>query len=215
MMEGAHTARVDFRCYLITDRHHTGGRPLVAALQAAAHAGIKAMQLREKEMTPRELFALAEEVRDVVQPLGVRLLINDRADIACAAGLDGVHLTATSVSPRAARRCLASDKLIGVSTHSLAEARFAEAFGADFITFGPVYYTASKAPYGQPRGVEELRRVCAEVQLPVFALGGIIPANIAVCLHAGAHGVAAISALLDVPDITERVGAFADALGGL
>lgn len=206
---------VDFRCYLITDRRQTGGRALVAALEAAVHAGIKAIQLREKDLTPREQFALAEEARDVVQPLGARLFINERADIARAAGLDGVHLTSASLSPRAARRCLRAGSLVGVSTHSLAEARFAETFGADFITFGPVFYTASKASYGEPRGLEELQRICTAVTLPVFALGGITVARIPACLRAGAHGVAAISALLDVPDIAEQVAAFATALGGL
>jgi thiamine-phosphate pyrophosphorylase len=105
--------------------------------------------------------------------------------------------------------------LVGVSTHSLVEARYAEAFGADFITYGPVFFTASKAPYGEPRGLEELGRICAAVQIPVFALGGILPARIPACLEAGAYGVAAISALLDGPNIAERVGAFAEALGGL
>jgi thiamine-phosphate pyrophosphorylase len=91
MNDLADVSRVDFRCYLIADRQHAGGRPLVSALQTAAHAGLKAMQLREKDLTPRELFALAEEVRDVVHPLGTRLFINDRADIACAAMLACRH----------------------------------------------------------------------------------------------------------------------------
>lgn len=206
---------IDFRCYLITDRRQTAGRPLIAALQAAAHAGIRAMQLREKDLTPRELYALASEARAVLDPLGARLLLNDRADIACAAGLAGVHLTTTSLSPLAARRCLPAGAAIGVSTHTLAEARFAAEFGADFLTFGPVFATPSKAAYGEPRGVEELRQVCAAVPLPVFALGGIVPARVSACLAAGAHGIAAISALLDVPDIEATVHAFADALGGL
>jgi len=208
-------ATIDFRCYLITNRRQTGGRPLVAALQAAAQAGIKAIQLREKDLTPRELYALAGEARSVLAPLGTRLLINDRADIACAAKLDGVHLTTTSLAPAAARSCLPAEALVGVSTHTLVEARFAETFGADFITFGPVFYTASKAPYGEPRGLEALREVCAAVQIPVFALGGITPERIPACLDAGAHGVAAISSLLDVPDIAAAVGAFREALGGL
>ncbi|HEY3378015.1 MAG TPA: thiamine phosphate synthase [Armatimonadota bacterium] len=206
---------VDFRCYLITDRRHTGGRPLVAALQAAAHAGIKAVQLREKDLTPRELYALAEEARGVLTPYGAQLLLNDRADVACAAQAAGVHLTTTSLTPAAARCALHAGSLVGVSTHTLAEARFAETFGADFITFGPVFYTASKAPYGVPRGLDALREVCAAVTIPVFALGGVTPERIPACLDAGAHGVAAISALLDVPDIAAAVGAFADALGGL
>lgn len=206
---------LDFRCYLITNRRQTGGRPLIAALQAAAQAGIKAVQLREKDLTPRELFALAVEARSVLAPLGARLLLNDRADIAGAAQLSGVHLTSTSLSPAAARCCLPVATLVGVSTHTLVEARYAEQFGADFITFGPVYATPSKAAYGEPRGLAALREVCAALRLPVFALGGITPERIPPCLDAGAHGVAAISALTDVPDIAAAVGEFAEALGGL
>lgn len=206
---------INFRCYLITDRQQTGGRPLVAALQAAAHAGIKAIQLREKDLTPRELFALAGEIRDVVHPYGTRLLINDRADIACAAALDGVHLATTSLTPRFARCALRENSLIAVSTHTLTEARFAESAGADFITYGPVFYTPSKAAYGAPRGIEALKEVCQSVKIPVFALGGVTPERIPQCLTAGAHGVAAISALLDVPDIANAITAFAEQLGGL
>jgi thiamine-phosphate pyrophosphorylase len=206
---------VDFRCYLITDRTHTHDRALIAALQAAAHAGVRAMQFREKDLSPREQYALAEEAREALAPLGVRLLMNDRADIACAAGLDGVHLTSAGLTPIAARTCLHAGSLIGASTHTLVEARFAEAQGADFITFGPVFYTPSKAAYGDPRGLEALREVCATVSIPVFALSGITPERIPACLDAGAHGVAAISALLDTPDIADAVGAFRDALGGL
>ncbi len=205
---------IDFRCYLIADRRHTGGRPLIAALQAAAQAGVKVMQLREKDLTPRELFALAVEACAALAPLGTRLLLNDRADVACAAHAHGVHLTTTSLSPAAARCSLPPGTLVGVSTHTLAEARFAEQFGADFITFGPVYATASKAAYGAPRGVAALREVCTAVCLPVFALGGITRERISPCREAGAHGVAAISALTDVPDIAAAVSKFAEALGG-
>ncbi|MHB9025980.1 MAG: thiamine phosphate synthase [Armatimonadota bacterium] len=207
-------SRVDFRLYLITDRARLRGRPLVSALQEAAHAGVTAMQLREKDLSPRELYALADEARQALEPLGARLLINDRADIACAAKLAGVHLTTTSLSPAAARCCLPEDALVGVSTHTLAEARFAEAFGADFITFGPVFFTPSKAAYGEPQGLEQLRAICDAVTIPVFALGGITPERVPECLHAGAHGVAAIGALLDAPSITEAVAAFITALHG-
>ena len=208
-------ARVDFRLYLITDRTRTHGRPLTAALQAAAHAGVQAVQVREKALAPREQYALVEEIRGALAPLGVRVLINERADIACAAKLAGVHLTATGLSPAAARCCLPDEALVGVSTHTLAEARFAAEFGADFVTFGPVFFTPSKAGYGAPRGLEALHDVCAAVSLPVFALGGVTPQRVHACLDAGAHGVAAISALLDVPSIPDAVAAFAEALGGL
>jgi len=203
---------IDFRLYLITDRNRAGGRPLVAALQAAAHAGVKALELREKDLCPREQYALAVEVKAALGPLGTRILINDRADIDCAAGLAGVHLPSAGLSPAAARRCLPDGALVAVSTHSLVEARFAEEFGADFITFGPVYPTPSKLAYGAPRGLEELRQVCATVKIPVFALGGVTPERVGECLEAGAHGVAAIGALLDVPSIPDAVAAFLERL---
>jgi len=206
---------IDFHCYLISDRTHTGGRPLVSALLAAAQAGIRAVQIREKDLSPRELFALANETRLALAPLGTRVLLNDRADIACAARLAGVQLPSAGLSPASARCCLPTGALVGASTHTLVEARYAEAFGADFLTFGPVFATPSKAAYGEPRGLEELRAVCAAVKIPVFALGGVTPARVPACLAAGAHGVAAISALLDVPNIADAVHAFADALGGL
>jgi len=203
---------INFQLYLITDRARTGGRPLVAALRAAAHAGVRAVQLREKDLSPREQYALATEVKAALGPLGTCILINDRADIACAAGLAGVHLPAAGLSPAAARRCLPAGALVAVSTHTPAEARFAEEFGADFITFGPVFATPSKAAYGEPRGLEALKQVCAAVKIPVFALGGVTPARVSACLDVGAHGVAAIGALLDVPGIPDAVAAFLEAL---
>ena len=170
-------SKLNFRLYLISDRQRTGGRPLVSALLAAAEAGVRVMQLREKDLTPRELFALATEARTALEPLGTKLLLNDRADIARAAGLAGVQLTATSLSPAAARCCLPAGALVGVSCHTLAEARFAEQFGADFITFSPIFYTPSKAAYGEPQGLAKLAEVCAAVDIPVFALGGVTPAR--------------------------------------
>lgn len=205
----------DVRLYLISDRRQTGGRPLVAALQAAAHAGVRMIQLREKGLPPRELCALAGEVVTALTPLGARLLVNDRADVARAVGAAGVHLPTTGLTPGMARRTLPSPALIGVSTHTLAEVRFAEATGADFLTFGPVFFTPSKADYGEPRGLEALREACRAVSIPVFALGGITPERTAACLDAGAHGVAAISAILHAPDIAAAVASFQRELGEL
>jgi thiamine-phosphate pyrophosphorylase len=204
---------IDFRLYVISDRRQTAGRPLVAALQAAAHAGVKAIQLREKDLAPRQLYALAQEVKGVLDPCGTQLFINDRSDVACAVRAAGVHLPATGLSPVAARCSLKPGALIGVSTHTSAEARFAEEFGADFITFGPVFPTPSKEPYGPPPGIEGLRAVCTAVRLPVFALGGVTPERVGDCLAAGAWGVAAISAVLAAEDIAAAVSAFKDALG--
>jgi thiamine-phosphate pyrophosphorylase len=205
---------IDFRLYVISDRRQTAGRPLVAALQAAAHAGVRAVQLREKDLSPRQRYALTQEVKRVLDLSDTQLLINDRADIASAAGAAGVHLPATGLSPAAARAILPAGALIGVSTHSLAEARFAEEYGADFVTFGPIFPTPSKAAYGAPPGLEGLRMVCRAVRLPVFALGGMTPERVGDCLAAGAWGVAAISAVLAAEDIGAAVTAFIRVLKG-
>jgi thiamine-phosphate pyrophosphorylase len=205
---------IDFRCYLITDRQASGGRALPDALREAAEAGIRAVQIREKDLSPAALLALVSEVRDALAPFGTRVLVNDRADIAAITGT-GVHLTSRGLPPGRVRPLLAPGALIGVSTHTLAEARAAEVSGADFLVFGPVFATPSKAAFGPPPGQDGLREVCAAVRIPVFALGGITPERVPACLDAGAHGVAAIRALLDVPDIGEAVARFAEALGGL
>ncbi len=205
---------IDFRLYLISNRAQTAGRPLVAALQAAAQAGVRAVQLREKELAPRQMYNLAEEVRGVLDPLGARLLLNDRADIAAAVGAAGVHLPGAGLTPATARRALPPGALVAASTHTLVEARFAEASGADFLTFGPVFFTPSKAAYGDPPGLDALAAVCAAVRIPVFALGGVTPDRVAACRDAGAHGVAVIRAILAAPSIPDAVAAFADALGG-
>jgi len=122
-----------------------------------------------------------------------RVLVNDRADIARAAGADGVHLTSQSLPANVVREMFGPDFVIGVSTHSLDEARAAQLAGADFVVFGPIFETESKRAYGEPQGLEKLAEVAVELQpLPVIAIGGITPENGAHCLVNGASGVAAI-----------------------
>jgi len=164
--------------YLITDRHQTGGRSLLDVLRSALEGGVRMIQLREKNLSGRELFELATEIRELTEEYGARLLINDRVDIALAAGADGVHLPSNSFSPGEARRLLGDDAVIGFSAHSLDEALGAEADGADFVTFSPVYYTPSKAEYGEPQGLDRLEELCDQLVIPVYALGGIKENNI-------------------------------------
>jgi thiamine-phosphate pyrophosphorylase len=191
---------LDFDLYVVTDRQLTGGRPLRLVVEAALRGGARAFQLREKDLSPRELYPLALELRQLTEAFGARLLINDRVDVAEAVGADGVHLTTTSLPAGIARRLLKSGSLIGVSTHTLAEAQAAAAEGADFIVFGPVFYTPSKAPYGEPVGLEALRAVRAEVDLPILAIGGVKKANLDQVLAAGADGIAVISAIISADD---------------
>ncbi len=192
---------VDFNLYLITDRKAVrSGRDLVEAVRAALEGGVRAVQLREKDLGARELYSLALPLRGLTRKFGARLLVNDRIDVALAVEADGVHLGGRSLPVSAARKILGPQRLIGVSTHRPAEIAAACAEGADFVTFGPVYATPSKAPYGDPVGPQRLAEACQSSKMPVFALGGVKPDRVRKVLAAGASGVAMISAILSDPD---------------
>ena len=191
---------LDFDLYVVTDRQLTGGQPLRLVVEAALRGGVRAFQLREKDLPPRELYPLALEMRSLTRTYGARLLINDRVDVALAVEADGVHLTTTSLPVRVARQILGPGRLIGVSTHSLAEVQAAAAEGADFLVFGPVFFTPSKAPYGEPVGLDALRAARAAVTLPILAIGGVKKANLDQVLAAGADGIAVISAVISADD---------------
>ena len=191
---------IDFSLYLITDRTQTNGRPLAAVVREALAGGVRAVQLREKDLSGSELFRLATELRAITREYGARLIINDRVDIALAAEADGVHLGIASLPLAAVRRMLGPKRLIGYSAHAIAEARQAEADGADFVTFGPVYHTPSKAVYGAPLGPELLAEAASSLSIPVFALGGVKKTSIAELLTSGARGIALISAIIAASD---------------
>ncbi len=194
---------VDFRIYLITDRKifESDTDALLRGIGEALEGGVKAVQLREKDLETRTLLALAYRMRELTARYGARLFINDRADIAVAVNADGVHLGHTGIPVEAARKVCGEKMLIGKSTHSLDEAREAEKAGADFITFGPVFETPSKKPYGKPVGVQPLRGTTERVAIPVFAIGGIKRENALEVTEAGAYGIALISAILAAGDI--------------
>jgi thiamine-phosphate pyrophosphorylase len=192
---------VDFSLYLITDRRQVyGGRDLIEAVGLALAGGIRAVQLREKDLTAAELYPLALALRELTRDFSARLLINDRIDLALAVDADGVHLGAHSLPVGVARRLLGTDKLLGVSTHRHEEIETAREAGADFVTFGPVWHTPSKAAFGPPAGLEKLRRACTASSLPVFALGGITADRVPEVFAAGAAGAGLISAILASPD---------------
>jgi thiamine-phosphate pyrophosphorylase len=192
--------QVDFDIYLITDRRLCGEKGLVSGIESALKGGVRAVQLREKDLSGRELYELGNEIRAVTAQYGAKLFVNGDAALAHAIGADGVHLPQDGLPPNVCRKALEPHMLIGVSTHGLAEAVEAEKQGADFITFGPVCYTESKAKYGPPVGVEALRSICEQSALPVFALGGVTASNAAEVMSCGASGVGAISAILAASD---------------
>jgi thiamine-phosphate pyrophosphorylase len=187
---------IDFSLCLVTDRSQTRGRPLLAVIEQALQSGVDVVQLREKDLSARALFELAEELHVICYRYGARLLINDRIDVALAVDADGVHLPVSSFAVRDARQLLGSGKLIGASAHSVAEARTAVDGGADFIVFGPVFATPSKQPFGPPVGLPALRQASQAVMVPVFAIGGITADRVASVRQHGAVGVAVVSAIL-------------------
>lgn len=199
---------IDFSLYLITDRNQTAGRPLLEAVEAALSGGVRAVQLREKDLPTEELYDLAWEIRALTSRYDARLLINERIDVALAVEADGVQLGINSLPVTAARR-IAPDLLIGYSSHGVGEAAAAIAKGADFVTFGPVFPTPSKAAYGEPVGLAQLERVC---NLPtgdlVFALGGVKQSNLSQVTAAGCYRVALISDILAAPDPAAAAEAF-------
>jgi thiamine-phosphate pyrophosphorylase len=192
---------IDFSLYLITDRHQVpAGRSLFATIEAALHGGVRAVQLREKDLSAAELLPLATELRDLTRRHDARLLINDRIDVALAVDADGVHLGGHSLPVATARRLLGPHRLIGVSTHDSDEIVAASAGGADFVTFGPVYATPSKLPFGLPLGPAALRLACHDSPVPVFALGGIQTHHLAELHAAGCAGIAVIAAIIAAAD---------------
>jgi thiamine-phosphate pyrophosphorylase len=180
---------------------------LLALARAAARAGVSLVQLREKHLRPRALYELAARSAEIARGTRTRLLVNDRADIARAAGADGVHLTTRSLDAATVRRVFGADFLIGVSAHTIDEAREARDGGADFALFGPVFDTPSKRAYGPPVGLEQLGEVARDLApFPVLAVGGVTRANFARTLGAGARGVAAIRLFGGAEALGEVVG---------
>jgi thiamine-phosphate pyrophosphorylase len=208
-------------CY-VTDRHTLRASPqedriesLLQKIETVAAAGVDWIQLREKDLSGKESDLLTREVLRRVSKLAIdvpaspRILVNDRLDVALAEPSDGVHLGENALPVEDARRlllafrttrALARDFLIGVSSHSPEAAKSAAAAGADYIFFGPVFATPSKAAYGAPQGLERLAEVCSSVNIPILAIGGISLANAASCFSAGASGIAAIRLFQDAAD---------------
>jgi thiamine-phosphate pyrophosphorylase len=175
-------------------------------VRAAVDTEVPLFQIREKSLHARVLFDLVTRAAEITRGSNTRLLVNDRSDIARAAGADGVHLTMHSLPVEVVRNTSGAEFLIGVSTHSLDEARAAQGAGADFVVFGPVFETESKRAYGEPQGLDRLSEVTRELgEFPVVAIGGITVENVDECFEAGARGVAAIRMFDDAENMSSIV----------
>jgi thiamine-phosphate pyrophosphorylase len=185
----------------------------MAAVQKALKGGVKAIQLREKDLETRELLKLAYKMKALTLKYKAKLFINDRFDIALAVNAEGVHLTQSSIPVESVRVTVKRKLLIGVSTHSLREAKEADSGGADFITFGPVYTTPSKLRYGSPVGIDALKEVSRRMKIPVFAIGGITKGRVKDIQQAGAHGAAMIREVFASGDIQKNATEVINLLG--
>ena len=192
--------------YYITDRSQLPG-DLPAAIHAACDAGVDWIQIREKDLATRALADLTRQAAGLAGPSGTRILVNSRVDVALAAGATGVHLPSDAPPASSVRRSTPEGFLVGVSCHSTGEVRRAEAEGADFAVFGPVFDTASKRSYGPPQGLPLLKEACRAAEIPVLALGGVTLENAAACLDAGAAGIAGISLFQRSSPVEETVDA--------
>lgn len=188
------------RIYPITDTALSGCTHAELVSEFAA-AGASLVQIRDKKASPREFYRNAAEAVLTGRRLGVKIIINDRLDIAIATDADGVHLGQDDIPPEEARRLLGPDKIIGYSTHSVEQAQRAANLQVDYIAFGPVFVTKTKEnpdPIVGIEGIEAVRKVIGDI--PLVAIGGIRPENISGVFTAGADSAAIISALYEKPD---------------
>ena len=204
---------VALRLYVITDRTLLPEDQFLTGVEAALKGGVRAIQLREKNLPEKELRSLAKDVLKLTQEHNALLFINHHAELAHDLGADGVHLTESSAAVRQVRKQY-PDLLIGKSTHTLQGAMRAQHQGADFITFSPVYETPSKQQYGSPQGLEKLQKVCTSLNIPVLALGGIDLSRTSTVRKHGAFGVALIRGIWNSPDIEHESLQYINALTG-
>jgi len=190
---------VDPSLYVVLDRTAARGRDLVDLLALALAGGSRMIQLRDKEWPSGRLLPLAERLRAACAAAGATFIVNDRVDLALAVGADGVHLGQDDLPARAARPLLRPGMILGISTHSVEQARAAQADGADYVAVGSMFATTSKADF-QLVGPDLLRKLRGEIRVPLVGIGGITPDNVSEVIRAGADGVAVISAVCAAAD---------------
>ena len=196
---------IDYSLYLVTDRNLMAQSSLEACIEQAVLGGCTLVQLRETDVTSRTFYEIALRARAVTTSLGVPLIVNNRADIAVAVGADGLHIGQKDLPYAAARRIVGPDRIIGVSANNLEAARRAEEEGADYLGVGAMFPTGTKADT-KPASIEELRRICEAVRIPVVAIGGIHRDNISQLSGTGIAGVAVVSAIVAKEDAKGAAG---------
>ena len=194
--------------YLLLDEQWAPKHHLQSVLELAAGCGIRLFQYRNKTGSPRDVFVRAGELRDVAARLGALFIVNDRCDVALAVEADGVHLGQNDLPLDLARTIMGPRKIIGISTHRPEEVTQATRGGADYIGYGPLFPTTTKAAHEVPVGLAGLRDIRTLTALPVFAIGGITPDVLGEIAGAGANGVAVASAVLDASHVEQTMRDF-------
>ncbi len=190
----------DYRVYLVTDRELCLGRSLEDVVLAAVRGGTGAVQLREKQASGREFLALARALVAALQPRGIPLIINDRADIALASGAAGLHVGQSDLPPEDARRLMGPDAIVGLSVETREELLAAESLDIDYVGVSPIFATPTKTDTHEPWGLDGLRWAREHSPLTLVAIGGIHKDNAAEVVAAGAHSLAVVSELCSAPD---------------
>jgi thiamine-phosphate pyrophosphorylase len=204
-MEADHPPPLLSGLYVILDSSVRPERPLADALKAAAAGGARIFQYRNKMAAMKEAYPEALALRKIAVELGVTFIVNDRCDLALAIEADGVHLGQDDLSYTEARTLLGSHKLIGLSTHNVEQVKTASQLKPDYIGFGPIFKPGSKRDHDPVVGIEGLKNIRPLTSLPIFAIGGIGLDQVRAVMHAGADGIAVISAVLNVSDVTKAV----------
>ncbi len=200
--------KLDFDLYPVTCEKLSRGRSDLEILDALIAGGAQVVQLREKELSIREFYGLAEAFRERTKSAGVTFIVNDHVDICRAVGADGVHLGQDDFPVPVARKLLGTETIIGVSTHTLAQALKAVEDGADYINVGPIFPTKTKEHSGDPVGLNLLREVQERVAIPITVMGGIHLDNLDSVLAAGARRIAVVSAVVGAEDVVATVKRF-------
>ncbi|MCT8976691.1 thiamine phosphate synthase [Clostridium sp. CX1] len=192
---------IDYSLYLITDRSFLKGRSLKTVVEDSILGGATMVQVREKNISTREFFKVALEVKEVTDHYKIPFIINDRIDIAQAINADGVHLGQDDMPLKIARKILGKNKIIGISAGTLEEALEAERDGADYLGIGAIFYTGTKKDIDVPLGIETLKDIYQNINIPAVAIGGINENNFREVLATGVNGISIISAILGKEDI--------------
>lgn len=192
----------DLSVYLVGNEGvaQSAGMTLEESIEQALRGGTSFVQIREKDMSPEQLTRLSQKVLRLTKKAGVPLVINDDVEVALAVDADGVHVGQSDMSAREVRQLIGEHRILGVSAYTVAQAKKAEADGADYIGIGPVFLTKTKRDADAPMGLETLEEITNSVSIPTVAIGGITPINATSVMQAGVDGLAVISAIIGQGD---------------